>query len=185
MSGDSGGGRRSATALQHLRTWVTSLGRLAAGPGPWPTWSARATLTGARKPMALHGAHQGTRLPAWSTRRTRIRFDTSSPARLGECPHRDLGYIPRRWRGASRDRRRPSGRPLTVAVPTTKPFSGFRPAGYCPVRHSFRSPSWVFPRQPPPDGARRHSAAYADVPRRAPDAGALRWWRCRRARRFP
>ena len=36
-------------------------------------------------------------------------------------------------------------------------------------------------------GARCHRAAYADVPRPAPNgaAGLLRWWRCRQGRRFP
>ena len=48
------------------------------------------------------------------------------------------------------------------------------------------SPSWISPCQPLPGGTRRDRAGYADVPRPAPNgAGALRWWRCRRWRRFP
>ena len=78
-------------------------------------------------------------------------------------------------------------RARTVAVPDPARFGGPGPAGRTPpAQHPPRSPSWISPRQPLPGGARRHRAAYADVPRPAPNgAGALRWCRCRRGRRFP
>ena len=61
-----------------------------------------------------------------------------------------------------------------------------RPGGHRPLNIPPRSPSWISPRQPLAGGARCHRAAYADVLRPAPNgAGSLRWWRCRRGRRFP
>ena len=62
-----------------------------------------------------------------------------------------------------------------------------RPAGHRPlnIRSGRRHGSPPVSRSQ--GGARRHRAAYADVPRPAPNgaAGLLRWWRCRRGRRFP
>ena len=71
-----------------------------------------------------------------------------------------------------------------IGFPSPRPRP--RSAGHRPLNIRPRSPSWISPRQPLPGGARRHRAAYADVPRPAPNGdGALRWWRCRRGRRFP
>ena len=85
----------------------------------------------------------------------------------------------------------PQARNLVVGNASLEPaacrFGGPGPAGRTPpAQHPPWSPSWISPRQPLPGGARRHRAAYADVPRQAPNgAGALLWWRCRRGRRFP
>ena len=124
-----------------------------------------------------------------------------SPARRGRRLRTDGGFRARprpgfrrkpRWRpGISssgtpalnqrRDRARtsPSPDPAVSGAPA-------RPAGHRPLKHPPWSPSWISPRQPLPGGARRHRAAYADVPRPAPNgAGSLRRCRCRRGRRFP
>ena len=76
---------------------------------------------------------------------------------------------------------------LTSPFPDPAVSGAPGPAGRTPpAQHPLSSPSWISPRQPLPGGARRHRAAYADVPRPAPNgAGSLRCWRCRRGRRFP
>ena len=171
-----------------------------------------AARRGARRPADLdRGARQGTRR-GWRKRPT-VEPD-SRKAAAGPAGVRAEWRPPSRWRAVQERRPRQRSRspprpspammtaisPLvitadpigadapstptspTVAVSRTPPFLRARPSrpGH------LRSPSWIFPRQPLPGGARRHRTAYADVPRPAPKGTrSLRWWRCRGGHRFP
>ena len=141
------------------------------GSGPRGGLRLDASGGGGRGERDGHGAGGAARGPAGA-----------SPAAEASVPGAN------RWRGP----------PVTPSTPCLPPNRGnsigaerrpppsrlyVRVAAECRCR---RSPSWISPCQPFPGGARRDRARYADVPRPAPNgAGALRWWRCRRGRRFP
>ena len=150
--------------------------------GPRP---ASAPAAGGRTPCPTRGARGGARTQP----RKDGRHDRRRGERIGLVAPVGSGRWTNREAGRDATRRTPAAR-SEGAIRARQPHRqrrGRTPRRGQPLesanRHTLER---ISPRQPLPGGARRHRVAYADVSRPAPNgAGALRWWRCRRGRRFP